>query len=105
MAEVELPNPHELEEIKEKAEECQKESELHLRAHFPLAAGVTMFQIAIAIGAISVLTKRKAFWYFAIAFGVAGVMLLAAGMWMSPASSHAGPAHPHPRKLRLPAAR
>ncbi len=70
------------ERIKEQATELQEESELHLHTHLPLAFGVTLFQVAIAIGAISVLTKRKVFWYVAIGFGVAGFLALLLGLWM-----------------------
>jgi len=37
---------------------------------------VTMFQVGIAIGAVSVLTKRKAFWFVSIGFGTLGAVLL-----------------------------
>ena len=40
-----------------------------------------MFQIAIAISAISALTRRKAFWFVAIAFGAVGLGLLLVGAW------------------------
>jgi len=35
-----------------------------------------MFQIAIAIGAISVLMRRRRFWLVSIAFGLAGVFFV-----------------------------
>ena len=60
-------------EIKTKAEELQRESEIHLRHHSVLSRSVTMFQIAIAVGAIAVLTKRRQFWFGSIAFGGVGV--------------------------------
>ena len=59
-------------EISEKAEEFQKESEAHLSLHEILARAVTMFQVAIAIGAISALTRRKYFWYVSLVFGALG---------------------------------
>ena len=61
------------EEIKTKAEEMQRESERHLHCHSILARSVTMFQVAIAVGAIAVLTKRRRFWYVSLAFGLVGV--------------------------------
>jgi Domain of unknown function (DUF4337) len=67
-------------EIKKKAGEEQEESNMHLRKNTILARGVTMFQIAIAIGAISVLTKRRAFWGVSLAFGMAGVWFLLRGL-------------------------
>jgi hypothetical protein len=44
-----------------------------------LARGVTMFQIAIAVAAISVLTKRTRFWYVALGFAVVGLFFLVQG--------------------------
>jgi hypothetical protein len=69
----------EQDEIKEKARELEAESQADLVHHAWLGRGVTMFQIAIAISAISVLTRRKVFWYVAIAFGAAGLVLLVIG--------------------------
>ena len=67
-------------ELKEKAEEKGRESIKHLRKHVPLSRGLTLFQVAIAIGAISVLTKRRAFWFVSITFGVIGAGFLARGL-------------------------
>lgn len=47
----------EQETIKEEADEKQRESEAHLRQHSILSRSVTLFQVGIAVGAISVLTK------------------------------------------------
>jgi hypothetical protein len=69
----------EQDEIKEKAKELEAESQADLDHHAWLGRGVTMFQIAIAISAISVLTRRKAFWFVAIAFGAVGLVLLLIG--------------------------
>ncbi len=46
---------------RKEADEKTKESEAHVRKHLPLSLGLTMFQVAIAIGAISVLTRRRDF--------------------------------------------
>ncbi len=66
-------------EVRRQAEEKQAGASLHLRAHTIFARGVTMFQVAIAVAAISVLTKRRAFWYLGLAFGVLGIALLIQG--------------------------
>ncbi len=67
-------------EIKEKAEKLEEESLKHLREHVPLSWGLTMFQVAIAVGAISALTRRRAFWFVSLAFGVIGVGFLIWGL-------------------------
>lgn len=66
--------------IQNDAEEKQREAKASLREHVILSRGVTMFQIAIAIGAISVLTKRRLFWGVSLIFGVAGIVFLAQGL-------------------------
>jgi len=62
------------EEIQKKAEALEKEARHHLKTHQVLARSVTMFQVAIAIGAISVLTKRRAFWVVSLSFGAIGIV-------------------------------
>ena len=63
-------------EIQKKAEELEKEAEHLLHTHHALAISVTMFQIAIAMGAISALTKRKRFWMVSLGFGVVGLVYM-----------------------------
>jgi hypothetical protein len=60
-------------EIKEKAEEKERESKAHLRRHESLAASVTFFQVAIALTAIAALTKRKYFLFGASTLGLVGL--------------------------------
>ena len=67
-------------EIQEKAEEQGNDSKDHLRKHNRMSGGVTAFQIAIALSAISVLTKRKALWFCSLALGVVGIGFLIAGL-------------------------
>jgi uncharacterized membrane protein len=70
-------------EIAKKAEEEEHASAAHLRNHTILSFGVTMFQVAIAVGAIAVLTKRKRFWHVAMSFGLVGSGFLVAGLVVS----------------------
>jgi len=64
------------EQIQKKAEELERDAQNHLRIHQGLAASVTMFQIAIAVGAISVLMRRRGFWLASLAVGAVGVYFL-----------------------------
>ena len=73
----------EQDEIQKLAKEKQEASESHLHAHVVFARGVTLFQIAIAVGAISVLTGRKPYWFVSLAFGAAGVVFLIQGLLTS----------------------
>ena len=62
-------------EIKHKAEELANNSKLFLKKHVSLAQAVTFFQIAIAISAISMLTKKKSLWIASLLISVAGLVL------------------------------
>jgi hypothetical protein len=63
-------------EIQEKAREKEKSSSVHLKAHNILAKAVTVFQIAIAVSAISVLTRKKWLWYGSGVLGLIGLIFL-----------------------------
>jgi Domain of unknown function (DUF4337) len=66
----------EQQEIKKDAAEKQEGSGKHLVLHNALSKGVTLFQIAIAICAISALTRRKWLWYGSMVLGIAGIVLV-----------------------------
>jgi len=55
-------------------EQLEKDAQNHLRTHQALAASVTMFQIAIAVGAIAVLIRRRAFWLGSLVVGAIGIV-------------------------------
>ncbi len=67
-------------EISQQAEEHEASSETHLQRHQTLAKGVTFFQVAIAIAAISVLVRRRRFWYLSMGFGLVGLFFLVLGL-------------------------
>jgi hypothetical protein len=60
--------------IKQIAEDFEKTSKVYLDQHVILSRAVTMFQIAIAISAISILTGRRWLWYFAIIISLMGIV-------------------------------
>jgi hypothetical protein len=64
-------------EIQKEAKEKETEAKQNFHEHEVLARSVTMFQIAIAIAAISALTKRKRFWMVSLIFGAIGCVFLA----------------------------
>jgi len=70
----------EKEDIKQKADDLARDSELHMSQHHTYAQAVTLSQIAIAVAAVSVLTKRRPIWYVSIGFGVVGIFFLAKGL-------------------------
>src|SRR5207248_1787839 len=66
-------------EIKREAEEKEGAAKSNFHKHEIFARGVTMFQIAIAIAAISALTKRRTFWFVSLLFGLIGSIFLVLG--------------------------
>ena len=56
-----------MEEIKKEAEAKEAESASHMKHHVTLARSVTLFQIAIALSAIAVLTKKRPLWLVSLA--------------------------------------
>jgi vacuolar-type H+-ATPase subunit H len=66
----------EQEEIRSEAEQKQAAAKLYFHKHEVFARGVTMFQIAIAIAAISALTKKRSFWLVSLVFGAVGCAFL-----------------------------
>ena len=67
----------EQEEIKSEAERKEAAAKSNFHKHEVFARGVTMFQIAIAIAAISALTRRPKFWIVSLLFGIVGCVFLA----------------------------
>ena len=74
-------------EIKAKAEELERERDLHskesdelLHRHHGLANAVALFQVAIALGALAALTRKKLVWLASLALGALGAILLALHM-------------------------
>ena len=71
----------EQEEIKSDAEHKEAAAKSNFHRHEVFARGVTMFQIAIAIAAISALTRKRHFWVVSLLFGLVGcVFLILAGI-------------------------
>ena len=68
------------ERIKKEAENDAEASEAHLNHHVILARAVTFFQVAIAVGAIAALTRKRAFWFVSMGFGGVGVVFFVMGL-------------------------
>ena len=60
-------------EFEEEGRKVKEEGERHLHWHIILARAVTMFQVSIAVAAISVLARRRVFWYVSLLFGSVGL--------------------------------
>jgi hypothetical protein len=67
-------------EIKLEAEHKEAEAKSNFHKHEVFARGVTMFQIAIAIAAISALTRKRSFWVVSMVFGLVGSVFLVLGL-------------------------
>ena len=70
----------EQESIKKSAEILQESSGSHLETEKKFAMAVTFFQIAIAIAAISILSKKKFLWIGSLFIGSAGLFFLLYGI-------------------------
>lgn len=70
----------EQESIKEIADELQNNSKFHLAKHVQLAKAVTLFQVAIAISAISILTRKKFLWWLSMLIALAGILFFFLGV-------------------------
>ena len=68
------------EEIKVMAEKYEKSSEENLLKHGWLARAVTFFQVAIAISAISILTKKTVLWFVGILLSLVGLLFFVIGL-------------------------
>ncbi len=66
--------------IKIQAEEFEKSSEIKLNKHSWLAKAVTFFQVAIAISAISILSKKTILWYVSILLAIGGLAFFVTGI-------------------------
>ncbi|MDQ2918796.1 MAG: DUF4337 domain-containing protein [Verrucomicrobiota bacterium] len=66
-------------DIQKEARASEGEAKHNFHQHEIFARGVTMFQIAIAVAAISALTKRRTYWMVSLAFGAVGCVFLALG--------------------------
>ena len=69
-------------DLMEKATDLGNESDALFAKHEVLSKGVTLFQIAIALGAIAVLTKRKNLWFLSLAVSLGGIFFLVKGLFL-----------------------
>jgi hypothetical protein len=76
------------------AEHMEKDAEEHLLHHETMATAVTMFQVAIAMGAIAVLTRMRMFWIVSLTLGAVGVLSFTRGA-LSIVRAAEPPAHVH----------
>jgi Na+/proline symporter len=67
-------------EISAEAKHLEEESRFHDHLHMILSGGVTLFQVAIAVAAISALTRRREYWFVGIALGAIALGFLASAL-------------------------
>lgn len=79
---VKLPEAtaKEQEVVKIIAENDEKESEAHLQRHVTFSRSVTLLQVAVAISAISIITRKRFLWYAGIAIAIGGAMFFIMGL-------------------------
>jgi hypothetical protein len=74
----------EMQEIQTSAKALEKLSRAHLETHETFEGSATMFHIAIAIVAISVVARRKEFWALSMAGGAVGLFFFVKAFIHSP---------------------
>ena len=67
-------------EISAEAKQREADSSAHLQRHQIFSRAVTLFQVAIGIAAISVLTRKRRFWFVSLAFAAFGLVFLLQGL-------------------------
>jgi hypothetical protein len=72
----------EQDEISESAREKERSSNLHVKHHIVLARAVILFQVAIAVSAISIMTRRSKFWHVSLLAAGAGTFFLIQGIFL-----------------------
>ncbi len=70
----------EKEEIMKEAKEAEAGSKEHLQRHVIISKAVTIFQVAIALSGIAILTRRKPIWYVSMLMAVLGIFFLVQGL-------------------------
>jgi len=68
------------EKIRRNAEKLGEESKAHVELHKTLSKAVTIFQIAIALSAITILSRRKELWYVSLVLSLGGLYYLVSGV-------------------------
>lgn len=66
--------------IQSQAREKEASSALLLEKHVVLSKAVTLFQIAIAISAISIVTSKRFLWFVAVIISVAAIIFFISGL-------------------------
>ena len=69
-------------EISEKAKELEHESAHHLQVHEVMARAVTLFQVTIAIAAITILTKKRKILYLGYGFSLLAIIFFIQALLM-----------------------
>jgi hypothetical protein len=67
-------------EISDQAKEHNETSEHHLKIHELIARAVTMFQVAIALGAVSILSRKRRFFLGSLGLAAVGIFFFIQGL-------------------------
>ena len=99
-------NPDSMPRIQDHAKSLEKLSKQHLETHETFEFSATMFHISIAIVAIAVVARRKAFWYVSMVLGMVGVFYIGNAFVHAPAPEPAeeAAAAAEPKAATLPGA-
>lgn len=71
---------HDEKDIQNQAREKETSSAYLLQKHVTLSKAVTLFQIAIAISAISIVTSKRFLWFMAVIISLAAIIFFVSGL-------------------------
>lgn len=72
----------EKEDISDKAKELEKERDVVSRRADRFDGGEALLEVGLVICSITLLTKRRAFWFFGMFVGAAGVVMALTGLFL-----------------------
>ena len=72
----------EKEDISDKAKELEKERDVISRRADRFDGGEALLEVGLVICSITLLTKRRAFWFFGMFVGAAGVVMALTGLFL-----------------------
>ncbi len=71
--------------IEAKARSLEKESKQYAEVHQTFAYSVAALQVAISLGAVATLMRKKPLWYVSLGLAAVGVVVMASGFLSKPA--------------------
>jgi len=69
----------EQDQISEAAREKERSSTLHMKNYLSMARGVNLFQVALVVSVIAIITRRRKLWHMSLLAAAGGLFFLIQG--------------------------